>query len=323
MTPIRDAGGVINLEGCLQGKVKIERLTDDPREAAIEADIIMVAIPASGHREIAEKFADFLCPGQVVILNPGRTLGAIEFDHVLKERRVQDVLVAETQTIIYTSRSSENSSLVAAIKKAVRFCAYPASENHRLVKLLGKIYPQLEPAPSILHTGLANVGTILHPLPMLLNSGWIEYPDSYFYHYYDSITPRIADLLEELDAERLAVGRAYGVDLISTVEWIEEAYGIRGRNLYESLQKNESYRIVTAPKTLFHRYIQEDVPTGLIPMLELGRLAGVSTPLMSMAVELAIRLCKRDYYKEGRSLERLGLNGLSSSELRRRLLGDA
>jgi opine dehydrogenase len=72
-------------------------ITSDMKVAIENGDIIMVVTPAYAHYDIAREAAPYLQPEQIVILNPGRTLGAIEFDRVLDEVDCANgVTVAET-----------------------------------------------------------------------------------------------------------------------------------------------------------------------------------------------------------------------------------
>ena len=76
-------------------------------KVAIEnCDIVMIVTPAYAHYDIAREAAPYIQTGQILVLNPGRTLGAIEFTRVLDENGCANgVTVAETQTFIYASRS--------------------------------------------------------------------------------------------------------------------------------------------------------------------------------------------------------------------------
>lgn len=78
--------GAIEVQGEVVGDGIVERATNDIKEAVEDADIIMVVVPAVGHRLIAEHSAPHLRSGQVVILNPRRTFGAIECRRILSER---------------------------------------------------------------------------------------------------------------------------------------------------------------------------------------------------------------------------------------------
>ena len=84
-------------------------VTSDIAEALDDAYVIMVVVPASGHREIARGCAPHLRDGQIVILNPGRTGGALEFRRILdKEGCTAAVIVAETCTARCEYRGEES-----------------------------------------------------------------------------------------------------------------------------------------------------------------------------------------------------------------------
>jgi hypothetical protein len=63
-----------------------------------------------------------------------------------------------------------------------------------------------------------------------------------------------------------------------------------------------------------------DIPTGLVPLSALGEALGVATPLMRAVVDLGSTLLGRDFWREGRSLARLGLAGKGAEEIRRLIL---
>jgi opine dehydrogenase len=59
---------------------------------------------------------------------------------------------------------------------------------------------------------------------------------------------------------------------------------------------------------------------GLVPLTQLGQAMGVPTPTISAVVELSNRLLGRNYWEEGRSLKRLGLQGKTSEDIRQLVL---
>src|SRR3972149_1635765 len=69
--------GAIELEGVITGEGRVELATADIKEAVEGVDVIMVAIPAMGHREVAIALTDVVRDGQTIVLNPGRTGGAL------------------------------------------------------------------------------------------------------------------------------------------------------------------------------------------------------------------------------------------------------
>ena len=76
--------GGIQLEGRLNGFGKIGCFTTDIAKAVKNAEIIMVTTVANAHRAVAISMAPYLEDGQVVVLNPGRTCGALVFKQTLK-----------------------------------------------------------------------------------------------------------------------------------------------------------------------------------------------------------------------------------------------
>ena len=77
------------------------------------------------------------------------------------------------------------------------------------------------------------------------------------------------------------------------------------------------YQATGTPKSLDHKFITEDVPTGLIPMSALGAAAGARTPAIDALVEMVRRMTGNDFAAEGRTLERLGLSGMDGPQIRR------
>ena len=70
------------------------------------------------------------------------------------------------------------------------------------------------------------------------------------------------------------------------------------------------------------RYITEDLPFGLVPRCELGRLVGVPTRVIDGIVSLGSSVCQEDYWSTGRTLESLGLDGKTPEEMMAGLAGD-
>ncbi|MGB9871981.1 MAG: NAD/NADP octopine/nopaline dehydrogenase family protein, partial [Anaerolineae bacterium] len=68
---------------------------------------------------------------------------------------------------------------------------------------------------------------------------------------------------------------------------------------------------------LNHRYITEDVPMSLVPIAALGGRYGVSVRGIDSIIRLACIVHRTDYWRRGRTLEKMGIEGMSVSELTR------
>jgi len=102
----------------------------------------MVVIPANGHIDIARSPAPYLQEGQIVVLNPGRALGAIESRRVLDEEGCPNgIIVAIAQTSIYASRSEGPAqALIFHIKDAVPLAALPDIDTQIVLEKLAPAY---------------------------------------------------------------------------------------------------------------------------------------------------------------------------------------
>ncbi len=317
--------GGIRLSGAVQGFGAIERATSDIAEAMEGAKVILVVTPATAHRPLAGAMAPHLRDGQIVLLNPGRTFGAIEVRQVLMERGIKaDVCVGETQTFLFASRAvSRNGAHIYRVKNKVPLATLPAHRIPMVLDLLQPVLPAFSAGNNVLCTSLDNIGAIFHPALTLLNAGWIEATQGDFDYYLQGITPSTARVLEALDGERVLLARALGVGTVTAREWLYLTYDSSGRNLYEAIQRTDAYRGIRAPPNIQHRYVFEDVPMSLVPMASLGKQVGVTTPVIELVIQLASRMHECDYWKVGRTMERLGLAGKSIREIRRLAIGGA
>jgi opine dehydrogenase len=86
-------------------------------------------------------------------------------------------------------------------------------------------------------------------------------------------------------------------------------------SIYRAISESEPNRTIKSPSTLEHRYLKEDVGYGLVPMAEIGRLAGVKTPVIDSLITLASAISRTDYRSLGLTLEKMGLTGIRAEDL--------
>lgn len=296
----------------------LAKVTSDMGEALEGADVIMVVLPASGHRFVARSCAPHLRDGQIVILNPGRTGGALEFRQILNQAGcTADAIVAEAGTFVFASRSTGPAQArIFRCKNVVPLAALPAARTGHVLEAVCGAYPQFIPAPNVLHTSLDNMGAIFHPALTLLNAGWIERTKGDFQFYIDGVTRSTAHVLEVLDRERVTIAAALGVRARPALRWLRDAYSAHGETLYEAIQGNPGYQGIKAPRNLRHRYIFEDVPFSLVPLASLGKQFGVDTWAIDSMVRLACVAHGTNYYARGRTVDDMGLKGLRVGEVK-------
>lgn len=176
----------------------------------------MVVVPATAHRFMAELTAPYLLDNQMVILNPGRTFGALEFKQVISEKGcTADVIIAETQTFIYASRTTgPGQTRIFRIKYAVPVASLRA---HRIPEVLRRIrcaFPQFVAGDNVFKTSFENIGAVFHPALCILNAGWIE-DVAQFEFYSQGVTRSVSLVLEQIDHECVVVAEALGFRAIT------------------------------------------------------------------------------------------------------------
>lgn len=308
----------IKVVGEVMGFGRIEIASTNIEECLEGTDVLMVVVPATAHRSVAEVCVPHLKENHVVILNPGRTGGALEFLNTLKEHGVTDFpFIAEAQTFLYASRSlGPAHSKIFSVKNSVPLATLPAYWIPGILKIINRAFPQFIPGDNIFKTSLENIGAVFHPTISVLNASWIEETHGDFEYYIQGASPSVATVLERLDKERLEVAGALGIKVMSAKAWLYTAYSATGKNLHEAIHDNPGYIGLKAPDRLHHRYIDEDVPMSLVPIASIGDMLKIKTPTIKSIIHLASLMRGIDFWETGRTVEKLGLKGMSIKDIR-------
>jgi opine dehydrogenase len=302
--------GRVRITGEVQGEVILDCVTSDLGVAIRDCEWIMVTTPATAHGDIAKRLAPLIKSDQRIILHPGRTFGALEFERTLLSMGVTELpIILEAITNLYAARKVMDDEVqIHGIKQEVRFSAlHPeslAEAKSALPTLLAEIFI---PVKNMLYTSLGNVGMLLHCAPMLFNLGRVESETTSFRYYNEGITPSVAAYIEKMNLEVLELAEQMRIPIDPVDEWMRKTYGLSGKNLYECVQSNEVYRNIIAPKTLKTRYLLEDVPCGLVPIESLGHQFGLPMTYIGLIIDLAGAVLDQDFRASDRTLERFGI----------------
>jgi opine dehydrogenase len=322
LEPVLAAGGIdvrliIEIPGLQPGFAQLDYVGTDPADALANTDLVFVVVPAFAQRRFAEFVAPFIRTDQLVALMPGNFGGTLEFASTMRARLGPNgphPLLVDVECMIYSGFKEGASVEISGFKRRIACAAFPAITNPQALERLHLVYPGLTPARNVLEIGLRNGNTVIHPPITLLNAGWIEKTGGDFRFYWDGLTPAVGRVVEALDSERVATGRALGLDLLSGMEMSLGYYadqGAKGETYTEVLSTNPVYVIDRAPKQIEHRFLLEDIPYGLVPLESVARLAGVPTPISSALIDVASCMLQRDLRQQARDLKRLGLEGIS------------
>lgn len=308
--------GYIDLTGFYNGRGFLNIVTNNIERAIKNVDIIMVVLPASAHKFIANKIAPIVTEGQYIVLNPGRTGGALEFKNIIaKHNPIKDICIVEAQTLLYACRNISSGQVkIFGKKNEVRVSALPAIRTSEFLSVIHDVFPEFTASRSVLETSFNNIGAMLHPIPTLLNCGRIENTFGNFQYYIDGVTPSIARVIEQADIERISIAKRLRVNTISLRDWLQYTYGASGESLCEALRNTRGYHGIMAPANINTRYIYEDVPQSLVPLADMGKHLGITTPTIDSIIQLTSIVHNTDYYKYGRKITDMGLDRLSTVE---------
>jgi len=323
LSEIREFGG-IELEtmastGIKGGFVKLAAITTDIAEAVKDAEVIFVIMPSFGHKRFAELSSPYLRDGQIVILAPGNLYGSLEFDSTVRRSgNTSDIIYAEFDCMMYACRKKDAKSVwLRGYKHNLGCGVFPAKKTDEVLEVIRKLYPTYVKRENILAAGISNPNGVTHVPIMLFNISNVDAKRDLLF-YRECLTPSIIQFIDVLDAERMAFHRR-NIFAMQDQKEIDIAWygyqGVTGNNFQETQANNPIYPASKLPTDKYHRYITEDVPYGLIPLAELLELFGEPHPMIDANIQTACIFCERDFYREARTLERVGLGGITSKEL--------
>lgn len=309
--------GAIQLEGSGRtGLARLESVSDQAGEVIRGADVVVCTDPASTQPQRASLLAPHLESGQILWLCPG-SLGPLVFEDALAAagRRI-DISYAEPGTLPYLTRKVGSTRVqVSGLAQHLPVGVFPARSTDKVFERVKRLYPAAHPVENALSVALLNVGSIIHPVLFLLNTGAIEHFASWDIHNEGS-TAAVKKLVLAHDAQRIALRIALGFETHhypfgDHYHPVDDSEWMYGKKAHTDLVKSEKWR---EKLTFDHRYIAEDVRCNLTLMASIGDLCRVETPLADALLSLIGAIVGEDFMQTGRTLKTLGVGHLSLQE---------
>ncbi len=316
----------IAASGVIEGRVKFEGTAPiayaghDLGRALKDAELVLLVGPAYAHEAMGEALRGHLRRDAAYCMLPSGCNGAVVLKRSLGLDLLDDTyVIGETSTLPYGCRLVEPGvvRVTTRVLDGLYVAAVPSSRTAELLAKLQLVWPQAEAAANVLQTTLQNGNPVLHPAIMLMNASRIENTGGDFLFYTEGVTPASARLMEAVDNERIALGRAIGVEIVPDPElgvrqgYLSEATWLKGYNEGIGFAKSQ------APKSLDFRYLTEDVPYGLVFISELARQFDVPTPAVDAVIVMASIVLDIDFRAQGRRVPAdLGFGDLTPAQVR-------
>jgi opine dehydrogenase len=284
-------------------------------EAAEGADIVLVALPANAHRMAFEAVAPHIREGQVVAISSHASFGALALSRMLAERGVRAPIVAWSTTLTSGRRRSESEVAVSTVRGRIDAATLPAGDEDALARCRAAFGDRFLARDSLLAIALSNLNPQNHMGIALCNLTRMEKGEAWSQGAH--VTPCVGRLLEALDAERLAIAGAFGLETRTIFEHFHLSFHVPVASISEmNAEMAAKGRGGEGPQTAESRYVLEDVPYGLVPTALLGTLAGRPAVLHEAGVRLFSALYGRDFAAENDLLAAAGVDGLDAAALK-------
>ena len=284
--------------------------------AVSDADAIFLTGPVHKQRTYAMVLANHLKDGQILVLAPGRSLGALEASWLLRiGGSTADITLIEAQGLPYWF-TAEGAVLTLSEAAPVPAATLPRGRN-RALQAIARFLPNLTEVDSVLASGFAD-GSALVEVPALLLAGpamprgAIDIPmggsplpenNTFAALIGDEHRAVIARLAEE----RRRVARAFGVrHLPDDDAWIA---------IHGGTERGAGARPVP-PQSEAQQILRDGVIGSLVPLLSAGELLGDDLPVTRSMVELASAVLGADVAAAGRRLDTIGITARDIDDAR-------
>lgn len=305
-------------------------------ELVQQNQIIMLCLPANGHKYVMDEIVPFLSNGQSVIISSHASFGALYLSqqlhlaHQQQQQRQQQqqgptmntIPITAWGTTVATARLGTDSHdgarvvRINTIRNAIDMTTIPASCTSQAQRLCQQLFPQISNfvlRDGLVGIALSNLNPQNHLGIALGNISRMEKGEDWYQSLH--ITPAIGRLLEDLDAERLAIADCCQVKVKTIFEHFSLSFHVplTTDTITISEMNQQIHALgndVLGPNTADSRYILEDVPFGLVPTIVLGRMVGKPALLHEAGVRLISSMCGRDFMTENNLLQALQLDEL-------------
>jgi opine dehydrogenase len=284
--------------------------------AAISAaEVIVISLPAFGHKAVMEASAPYLTSDHVVLVMPMLSLTSLYLSRLLHARGVAVPIVSFGTTVMTARRQGPAEVQLLSIRSKLDLAALPVRYTDEAMRLAVELYGDRFSAQSdTLAVSMVNVNPVSHVPLALANLTRIAKAQAWT--QYDNMDGAVANMIVAVDHERLAVARAFGLTVRSIEEHFHYSFGVPMADLgTQSRAVHESVGSPRGPTSLDSRYFTEDVPYGLAFYAAMARTAGVPAKCIDACIALASAACGRDFVRENAIIEALELDRMSAAQL--------
>ena len=299
-------GGKLIANGAIDAAFR-PRLANSADEFARDNDVLVLALPAYGHKAVMDSMAPHVRDSQPIIISSHASLGAIYLMQLLARRGVTAPVTAWGTTAVTARRRSGSEVRINTVRRRIDLCTVPDSRAQEGLALCRRLFgDRFQPRDGLLAISLSNLNPQNHMGIALGNMTRMERGETW--SQGGNVTPNVGRLLEALDRERLAIASALELDVRTVFEHFHLSYHVPIASVSEMNQQMHARGTGgTGPATADSRYVVEDVPYGLVVTAALGELVGHPARLHDAGTRIFSAMYGRDFAVENELLNALDL----------------
>ncbi len=312
------------------GVANVDVVTMDMSEALEGAGLVLVAVPAAGHKRFFEEMIPYLVDGQVVSIFPDN-FGSLLLNEMMREKSCDaDVIIGGWSSMPYGTRKIEPGKVNCIVRARELICdALPSKDGGKFLKILKELPAfdgtiELKRGDTVIGVGLSNPNPVVHVPGSILNVGAMEVsemegtlgiPKGKYSMYKYGISPSVCRVQLAFHQEERKIAKALGIKMVKYTDeeffWKGSVMGVE----YWAPFSDVILPPIVGPLSVEDRYFTEDIPVGCNVRYQLAQKLNVGVPIIESMVRLGSTICRRDFFKEGRSLRELGIEDLTKDQI--------
>lgn len=278
--------------------------TNNIGTALEHADILLCTRCAGGIQTLLEDILPHIKPHQTLIFSAELSLSSVYADIKLKRLGKHIPIISWSTTLATAQRLSPEHIISGTLRERVDYAVTNPHQDDTSEVLLTSLFgPRFYRLPNALSVALSNLNPPIHLANSLANLTRIEKGEQW--DNYAGITPAVGRTIEALDCERIALAEHFDFKVRSVREhYLKTFPGIEPGTVSEmAMCVSKRGPVTLGPQSITTRYLTEDIPFGLVPLVWLGEQVGVAMPLHNAGIKMASAYTGRDFFSENTLLE--------------------
>ncbi|MER8974163.1 MULTISPECIES: NAD/NADP octopine/nopaline dehydrogenase family protein [unclassified Mesorhizobium] len=307
-------GESLTATGAIEATVSV-RIAKDCKDAIDNADVVMIALPAYGHKMVMDAATPYLSEGVPVIISSHSSFGALYLSKQLAKRKVSLPIVVWGTTLVTGRQLGPTEIDVVTVRQKLDVATLPFDALDQGFELCTALFgDRFVKRDGLLAIALSNLNPQNHLGIALLNLTRMEKAEQW--SQGGNVTPAVGRFVEALDAERLAIAAHFGIAVRTVEEHFSLSFHVPIGTVSEMNQEMDRQgRGGFGPSTIESRYVLEDVPFGLLPTVLLGKISGNPAILHESGINIFSAAYGRDLKRDNNILPALGIEGLAKADI--------